>query len=173
MTSFLLYIVESTPWIVAGLLVGFFVGRSTVAATAIIDAAQGEGNGMPDTSAPKKRRRVTSNGVIAFMLILLGTATAVQSYVQGEATERLTQCQTAYANGFADALDARASASSEAQDALDDLLTTVAAITPTPAGRENFRLALDEYLSKRAEAKRAQADNPYPPAPRDVCKEAG
>lgn len=169
MTSSLLYIVQSAPWIVAGLLVGFFVGRSTVAAAVIIDAVQGEGDDMP--SKPKRKFRFTSNGVIAALLIVLGTATAVQSWAQSEATARLTECQTAYANGFADALDARSEATSAAQDALDELLSTVAAIAPTPEGRQTFRLALEDYLSKRAEAKKTQAENPYPPAPRDVCKE--
>lgn len=174
MTSSALYIVQSMPWIAAGLLVGFFVGRSTAAATVIIEAVQGEGDGMRESSAPVKRKlRVTTNGVIAFVLVLLGTATAVQSYVQSEATAKLTECQTAYANGFADALDARSTASSEAQDALDELLSTVAAITPTPGGRQQFADALAEYLEKRAEAKKTQAEHPYPPAPRDVCKEAG
>lgn len=171
MTSSLIYIVQSAPWIVAGLLVGFFVGRSTVAAAVIIEAVQGEGDDMRDASTPKKRFRFTSNGVVAALLIVLGTATAVQSYVQSEATARLTQCQTAYANGFADALDARSKAAGDAQDALDDFLFTVAEIAPTPEGREQFQRAFRDYLSKRAEAKKTQAENPYPPAPRDVCKE--
>lgn len=173
MTSSVLYIVQSTPWIAAGLLVGFFVGRSTVAAGVIIEAVQGEGDGMRESSTPKRKWRLTTNGVIAFVLVLLGTGTAVQSYVQSEATAKLTECQTAYANGFADALDARSKASGEAQDALDELLSTVAAITPTPEGRDQFSAALADYLTKRAEAKKTQKEHPYPPAPRDVCKEAG
>lgn len=168
MTASLAYIVQSTPWIVAGLLVGFFVGRSTVAATVIIDAVQGEGDDMRD-AAPTKRFRFTSNGVIAALLIVLGTATAVQSYVQSEATARLTECQTAYANGFADALDARSAASVQAQAAQDDLWTKVAALTPTPQSRDVFRAALAEYLTKRAAAKKAQAEHPFPDPPRDVC----
>lgn len=128
---------------------------------------------MADSATPKRRAWVTSNGVIAAVLIVLGTATAVQSYAQSEATARLTDCQTAYANGFADALDARSTATAEAQDALDELLGKVATLTPTPQGRAEFRDALDDYLDKRAEAKKAQKEHPYPPAPRDVCKEDG
>lgn len=172
MTALLLYIVQTAPWVAAGLLVGFFVGRSTVAAAVIIDAAQGEGDEMP--SSPRKHRfRVTLNGFIAAALVGLGIATAVQAAVQGAATSRLTDCQTAYANGFADALDARSKATAEAQDALDGLLGTVALLTPTPEGRQQFWDALNDYLDKRAEAKKTQAENPYPPAPRDVCKEDG
>lgn len=174
-SSSLLYIVQSTPWIVAGLLVGFFVGRSTVAAEAITEATQTEGDVMRDPSTPEKKRkwRVTTNGVIAFLLVLLGTATAVQAYVHSTATARLTECQTAYANGFADALEARSKATAEAQDAQDELWSAVASLTPTPEGRAAFWAALNEYLDKRAAAKKAQAEHPFPDPPRDVCKEAG
>lgn len=168
MTS-LSYLVQSTPWIVAGLLVGFFVGRSTVAAEVIADGAQKDG-GNEMSGTPKLRQRFTSNGVIATLLVALGIATAVQSYVQSEATSELAACQQAYSNGFADAIDARSEATQEAQQALDELLSTVASITPTPDGRDQFRDALTEYLDKRAAAKQAQKENPYPPAPRDVCK---
>ncbi len=171
-----LYIIQSLPWIVAGLLVGFFVGRATVAAEVVAEALQDEGDAMSDPSAPQTKRRpwkrVTSNGVIGFLLVALGAATAVQSYAQSEATARLTECQTAYANGFADALDARSTATAEAQDALDELLTTVASLTPTPESRQRFADALGEYLSKRAAAKQAQKDNPYPEPPRDVCRDS-
>lgn len=181
MTSFF-YVIQSLPWIVAGLLVGFFMGRATVAADAIAVAVQVEGDGMArestDSTSGKRRLRFTSNGVVAVLLVVLGVATAVQSYVQAEtnerqatATERLQACQTAYSNGFADAIDARSTATQEAQDALDELLSTVASLTPTPDSRERFRDALEDYLDKRADAKRAQKEHPYPPAPRDVCRD--
>lgn len=163
------YIVESTPWIAAGLLVGFFVGRSTVAAEVIAESAQVEGEGVSGKTS-KRRFRFTSNGVIAVLLVVLGIATAVQSYVQSEATARLTDCQIAYANGFADALDARSTATADAQNAQDELWATIAALSPSPQAREQFRDALKVYLGKRAAAKKAQKENPYPPAPRDVCK---
>lgn len=177
MTS-LTYAVESVPWIVAGLIVGFFLGRSTAALSAIADAVQGdsEGNTMAEPEpkvARVKRPRFTGIHVIGVALIVLGVFSAVQSYMQGEATARLTECQTVYANGFADALEARSKATSEAQDAQDELWTTVASLTPAPESREVFRAALDEYLKKRAAAKKAQAEHPFPEPPRDVCKEDG
>ncbi len=166
------YITQSVPWALGGLLVGFLMARSTVAVEAIADAVHDEGDPMPAAS-PTRRPRFNGITVLGAVIVVLGVFTAVQSYVQASATDRLTECQTAYANGFADALDARSDATSAAQDALDDLLTTVASITPTPEGREEFRVALADYLAKRADAKKTQAENPYPPAPRDVCKESG
>lgn len=175
MTS-LSYFAESVPWILAGLVVGFFMGRSTRAVEAIADAVQEEGDAMPG----RRRIRFTGNGVIIGVLVALGIATATQAYVQGDATSRvaeenrrLGECQKAYISGFADALDARSTASAEAQDALDDFLFTVAKIAPSPEGQAKFQDAFNEYVKKRAEAKKAQAENPYPPAPRDVCKEDG
>lgn len=172
MTS-LLYVVQSVPWIAAGLLVGFFVGRSTVAAEAITDAVQQEGDDVRESSGPKKKFRFTSNGVIAALLVVLGIATAVQAVVQNQADARQDACQTAYANGFADALDARSQSSREAQDALDAWMTKVNAIiqAPTPEARGQILQAFKDYLAARQEAKDTQADHPFPPAPRDVCKD--
>jgi hypothetical protein len=166
------YITQSVPWALGGLLIGFLMARSTVAFEAIADAVHDEGEPMT-VDLPARRPRFNGITVLGAVIVVLGVFTAVQSYVQSAATDRLTECQTAYANGFADALDARSDATSAAQDALDDLLTTVASITPTPEGREEFRVALSSYLSKRVDAKKTQKENPYPPAPRDVCREAG
>lgn len=169
MTS-LTYLAESVPWILAGLVTGFFLGRSTVAVEVIADAVQDGEAEMSDKPASRKRRpKFTTNGVTMGVLIVLGIATAVQTYVQGEATARLTECQTAYANGFADALEARSEASADAQEAQDELWRKVAALTPTPQARGQFKAALDEYLDKRGQAKEAQAENPFPAPPRDVC----
>lgn len=167
------YLIQSVPWIAVGLLVGFILARSTVAVEQIADAVQIEVesmSGIDDGVVKDRRSRFTATHVLGVVVVLLGVFTAVQSYVQGEATATLTECQLAYADGFADALDARSAATSEAQDALDELLTTVAQLTPTPESRQVFRDALNEYLDKRAEAKKTQAENPYPEPPRDVCK---
>lgn len=173
------YLTQSVPWILAGLLVGFFVGRSTAAVDAIAVAVQDEGEPMPeDTPAQEARRRrprVTVNGVLGAVIVCLGIFTAVQSYVQSAATARLTECQTAYANGFADALDARSQSARQAQDALDAWMTKVNAIiqAPTPEARDQILQAFQDYLTARQDAKDTQHANPFPPAPRDVCKEAG
>jgi len=164
-----LYIAQSVPWIAAGLLVGFFMGRSTVAVEQIADAVQDEVDTMPEERKP----RFGSIHALGAVVVLLGVFTAVQSYVQGEATAKLADCQQAYTSGFADAIDARSSAAAQAQDALDELLTKVASLTPTPEARGNFETALNDYLRKRAAAKKAQQEHPYPPAPRDVCKDGG
>lgn len=178
MTS-LTYIVESTSWIAIGLLVGFFLGRSTVAAGAIADAVYPKGDSMPEDTGPdvkrRRRPRLTATVVLGVVIAALGVFTAVQSYVQSEATERLTACQQAYTDGFADAIDARSQASADAQEALDEWMTKVNEVikTPSPEAAKQIREAFQEYLDARAEAKETQQDHPYPPAPRDVCREEG
>jgi len=64
-------------------------------------------------------------------------------------------------------------ATAAAQNALDELMSTVGQLTTgaaSPEVREKFRTALQNYLAKRAEAKKRQQNNPYPPSPRDLCQ---
>lgn len=165
------YILQSLPWAIAGALVGFFMGRSTVAVQVIAEAVQ-EGADMPaEEIRTPWYRKITAMHVIGTVVVLLGIFTAVQGYVLNDATHRLGQCQVAYSNGFADALDARSQASQDAQNALDDFLVKVSSATPTIEGRDLVRQALDDYLAKRAEAKKTQAAHPFPDPPRDACKE--
>ena len=172
------YIVQSVPWSLAGLLIGVFVGRLTVAADALAGAVQ-EGDTMPEPTT-RRRLRITSNTVVVAVLVTLGLLTGVQAFVQGQADDRqdetdtrLTACLQDSINRIADALDARSTASGEAQQALDDLLDAVSSATPNPEGATQVRQAFRDYNAKRADAKKAQAANPYPAAPRDVCKETG
>lgn len=169
MTS-LSYIALSLPWSIAGVLVGWFMARSTAAVEAIADAVTKEDT-VPE--AKPRRPRFTSTNLIGVLVVLLGIATAVQSYAQSDATERLAVCQRAYSDGFADALDARTQANTEAQLALDNLMSTVGDVLTSadPAARDRLTAAVSEYLSKRVEAKKTQAANPYPPAPRDACEQ--
>lgn len=163
------YILQSIPWTFAGVLIGWFMCRATLAVEVIADVVQ-EGGDMPKEPARiPLRRRVTSMHVIGTLVVVLGISTAVQGYVQSEATQRLTLCTQAYSNGFADALEERSKATADAQNALDDFLTAVSSVTPTLEGRELVRQALAGYLSKRATAKQKQQEHPYPAPPRDVC----
>lgn len=168
------YILQSVPWSLAGLLIGVFIGRLTVAVDAVANAVQEGEPAMPEqpTQRRRVRLRITSNTVLVGVLVALGLLTGVQAYVQGQATDRLAECQATYSNGIADALDARSTASAETQQALDELLGTVSSAAPTSEGGQQVRQALADYMAKRAKAKTAQKDNPYPPAPRDACKEA-
>lgn len=188
MTASLIYIVQSIPWALGGLFLGVFLGRATVAAGTIADAiSEAErGGSMSEPDTPPRRRwrrwrqRVSANTVIVALFVALALGTAVQAYVQGEVadrqtaeTQRLTACVKDYANDVADALDVRSTATGQAQQALDDFLAAVSTATPDEQGRDLVRQALADYLTKRKAAKEAQAAHPFPPAPREVCHNAG
>ncbi len=126
----------------------------------------------PEVTAVSTRRARLWRTGLDVLVIMLFVASAVQAYVTYGQIQDVVACQRAYQNGFADALDARATASTEAQNALDELMTTVGQLTAdaaSPETRAQFRDALANYLSKRSEAKKKQQENPYPPPPRDAC----
>lgn len=153
-------------------VVGFLLGRMTRDTQRIADVIT---EGEP-VDSKERRRRPSYQAAMGIVVIVLGVATAAQGIYQDSATRRIADCTRAYSDGFAAALDARSEASTAAQNALDELMATVGSLTTGPeAGtseaRERFRSSLSEYLAKRAEAKKQQQENPYPPAPRDVCSE--
>lgn len=119
--------------------------------------------------ARRSEWRVSTN-LIGVLLILLGVGTAAQGYVLDSRTQRVAVCVSAYADGFADAIEARSQPLREAQDALDELMITVGAVISRTEGRDELVRAVRDYLRKRAEARESQERNPYPPAPREACE---
>ena len=154
----------------ACLAVGFILGRLSRNVETIATVVAEEGATV--TAAAPRRKRWTFEKTAATALIVMGLFTAAQSLYQDSATRRVAECTRAYSNGFADALDARSEANAAAQQALDELMTQVGQLStgiPTEENRGQFRTALQDYLAKRAEAKKKQQENKFPPAPRDVC----
>jgi len=151
------------------LIAGFVIGRLTrtveqLAANKIVvvDASKGA---AVERRRPRIRLRVQH--YVAFFLVALGIFTAVQSW-------RQSACMQDYANFFADALDARSTSSSSAQEANDQLWETIGRLMTGsqtgPDARQKFEAALQDFLTKRSAAKEQQRLNPYPPPPRDLCK---
>lgn len=178
-----IYLLHALGWSAAGAVVGVLLDRGVLALQQIARATtQEEPVAAPEQPARHTVRRRFGGSVVPAVLVVLAIITTVQSVVtaqtnnaQDEETRRVVACQLAYANGFADALEARSTATTEAQNALDDLMNTVGQLTTTSPReaaetRERFRAALATYLGKRAEAKKQQQQNPYPPPPRDLCK---
>lgn len=172
------YTVSSLIWAGGGLVVGFAFGRLTRTvdrmASNVETITEAVTEGSPTVTTPARRRRPTSEQMVGAIVVLLGLFTAAQSLYQDSATRRVAECTRAYSNGFADALDARSTASAEAQEALDGLMATVGEVMTTAAGTPQARLrvqeAVSDYLAKRAESKKKQQENPFPPAPRDLCR---
>lgn len=171
-----LYTIHALVWSLCGALVGVLIDRAVIDLRRSARATEG-----PHV---KQTRQRFGGAVVPAVLIVLAIVTAFSTVAntntnaaQDAEVLRVQQCQLAYANGFADAIEVRGEASAAWQNALDEWMTTLDELmTKTPPGtdpaaaRERFRLATAEYLSKRAESKQQQQENPFPPAPRDLCK---
>jgi hypothetical protein len=168
------YIVNGIIWSAAGFIVGWLAGRISRDITRIarFTNAAAEEDTVPLSSTMAARLSRSYRLAVPILVVVLGIATAVQGAYQAAGLQRVSDCQTAYSSGFADALDARSSASADAQTALDALMTKVGgALEHSNVGsRAEVQQAVDDYLAARAKAKRTQEQNPYPPAPRDLCK---
>lgn len=167
------YIMESAAWALLGFLGGFVLGRAARDFHRVADAASGTGDAMPDPERAARRRwRPTYEWTIGIVVLLLTILTVVQGIAQSTETRRLVVCLQDYSNAFADALDARTSASNAAQSALDKLMTAVGHTFTEPPSTQRaaeVQRAITTYLTTRAALVREQQQHPYPPAPRDVC----
>lgn len=172
------YLLQTLGWCAVGFVAGFLAGRAARDMHRIADAVT-EGGAVPASRRRRMWDRLKPSGqfLVALVVVVLGVLTVVQGLIQSAATRRVSQCHAAYANAFADALDARSRASQEAQDALDGLMITIGRLSATPVAdeadrarrSEESRKAISDYVTKRAQAKDQQARNPYPPPPRDAC----
>jgi hypothetical protein len=179
------YIVQTIPWSVAGFLLGSwsqsrFNPRSRPMTSPLSEGAvvTAPRTGVDGSDAGPWYKN--SRTWIGLAVALIGLVTGIQWFLGGaetrrvaDETHRLAQCQSAYANGFADALDARtkeSTAVADGQDGMWLLFQEALNTAPSPDIRERFRVQLDTYFSARAKTKAAQVENPFPPAPRDLCK---
>lgn len=164
------YLAQSLGWAVVGFLGGFLAGRAARDVHRIASAVDTAVTGDHTMTKHGPRARINSQTVIAIVVVLLGVLTVIQGLAQSAATDRLTQCQTNYSNGFADALNARSQSSTDAQEALDDLMSTVGgALQGSAVDRAAVQRAIADYLAKRDAVKRQQQAHPYPPPPRATC----
>lgn len=171
-------VLYALAWFVLGVIVGAQWTRMRGEVRRIANAQAGEEHVAPqqetEQTPPKRARtRRWARRVLDAFVVLLFISSAVQAYLTNEQIQAVVDCQNGYQAGFADALDARSKTSQEAQQSLDDLMTTIGSLATgvaTPENRQRFVDALASYLQKRAEAKKQQQEHPYPPSPRDVCK---
>lgn len=171
--SSLTYLVESLPWALAGFLAGCLVTLK------VQTPATGAHQEAPVTTPPKPPRRriialrqLTAIHFIGLIVVVLTIMSAVQSWLNQAANDRLTACLVTYANATADAIEVRSKASSQAQVAQVQMLQTIVQQPQTDEGRAAARKVFEDYLAKAAASIAAQQANPYPPAPHDVCPDS-
>lgn len=161
----------------ACLFLGYLFGRLTRATVRIEENMDAD----PDATTPDPpARRLTPLRALGLVVVAIGVATIALGVMvtvkQAEAEardDRLTACITGYSNALADAFRERASATSDASEAVDTVMAAIGmAFVDAPAvGRDRVLAAIQAYNEARAEAKKTQAENPLPDAPRDACAE--
>lgn len=169
------YVLTALGWFVLGVVAGaqWTRMRRDVRRIAKAQAQEEEPVAAPFAvdQDPARRSRRWRRALDIFV-VLLFIASAVQAYFTYGQIKDVQDCQRIYQTGFADALDARSAASTEAQNANDELWATIGQLTAGTGNAETrtkFQAALANYFDKRAEAKKKQQENPYPPSPRDLC----
>lgn len=168
MTPLWSYVLADSVWTLLGFVLGTLFGWIVRDVRRIADAVTEE-----DTVPARTLwKRPSGQALLGAIVFALGIATVVQGLYQNASIRRVSDCQTAYTTGFADALDARSSAAASAQDSLDTLMTKVGDVFQhsTADSRATVQQAVDDYLAARSKAKATASKNPYPPAPRDLCK---
>jgi hypothetical protein len=173
-----LYVSLSIPWGIAGWLAGYTAGYKAVLWSRTMPTTIERPTETPSKNSedgrPWYRRTQTWTGAA---VAAIGLVTGLQWFLGGaetrrvaEETHRLAVCQSAYASGFADAIEARADETRTKDDAIDGAFIAFEAAFKGTIGRPEVEAAISKYNTARAAQKKAQAENPYPMAPRDLCK---
>lgn len=161
MNSGWVYLLESVPWALGGFLVGYLTGAHVRRTHARQDNTE---------DSVSRRKWLSSQQILGLVVVLLAVATVVQGVLTTRATEQLAECQQRYSSEFAETINARAQSTSEAQDALDRLMTLVGEAVREPGTDTGaVQRAIDDYLASRREAEANRQRNPYPPPPNSIC----
>lgn len=171
-----LYLAQTVGVGSVSFLLGYVAGRAARDVHRIAQSVTTGGEPMHT----RRPRRISANArqlTIAIVVVVLGIVTVVQGLIQSANVRRIIDCNAAYANALADAIDARSAGSQQAQDALDELMRTIGALAATQPvdeadvqrRRDASRKAVSDYVTKREEVKALQRNNPYPAPPRESC----
>lgn len=174
-----LYAVQTFAWCAGGFTAGFIVGRAARDVHRLADAVTPEVHSVPSSSRRRWWHAVPEPHpvLVAVIVVVLGVLTVAQGLIASAALDDISRCQARYADALADAIGSRSRAGAEAQQALDDLVSSVAAFadsTPVDAAdlaarRAKVSTVLTQYVSKRNEVKELQRQHPYPEPPRTAC----
>lgn len=177
----LIYVLYAVAWFGLGVIVGAQWTRMRRDVRRLANDQAGEKAVAPHEELPEvqpqpARVRRWSRRVLDTFVVLLFIGSAVQAYVTYDQIQGVVECQKGYQAGWADAFDARQTASAAERAALitwmktlDELITRTPSGADPNVGRQRFAAATSEYLQRQAELTRKQQENPYPPSPRDVC----
>lgn len=146
------YIVSSILWAIAGLIVGYVLGRG-----GCLNADLPKEPGVPPTQRSK------TDMLIGFAVVGLALASVIVMTVSLSRQQRIVDCQTEFNTHFVAALGERSDAAAEERAAQRALLTAVLDSRGHPQAQE---AAIQNYLRNLADADRSRSDNPLPERPR-------
>ncbi|HCB80540.1 MAG TPA: hypothetical protein DEQ00_04105 [Mycobacterium tuberculosis] len=170
MTSETLWLVVWTiGWTLIGALGGYVLGR--LAADVHQLANPNEGGRVNQPTAKEPRWRPAPQLIVGLLVVILGVGTAIQGIVVNNRVQQLQQCQARYSNRFADAIDARTTATNGSQRALDELVAAIGKRLDRGGKADQAAIAgaLQRYLTQRDQSKQERAAHPYPEPPREAC----
>lgn len=154
--------------------IGYLIGRIARDTAETKDAVTHDveqTDGLSEDKSVGPRWRMNVVVVIGMAVAAIGVVTALIGFSVTRNQDQLAGCVVGYSNATADALEARSSAATEANQQVENVFRAfLAAFSDTPAvGRERVQHAFEEYLKAREATAKAQKDNPLPEAPRDAC----
>lgn len=162
--SVLSYVISSIVWAVAGLVVGFYLGRAGRLAQTNPEVPV-----EPDPLPPTRRRRLTFEQILGAAVVLLAVVSVVVMAVtltrqQDAINEQrgAVACQAEFNARFASALRERTEAAASERRAMRNLLDVI--LNPA-ASREERAGALTAYRDGLAAADSQRAASPLPLQP--------
>jgi uncharacterized membrane protein len=147
------YTISQALWGLAGLVVGFVLGRFSRTAAVTADPDIPKGIAMP-------ARATRADNLIGIIVAGLAVISVVVAAFTITRQQNAVECQTTFNLAFTDALTQRTEAATEERAAQRTLLTTQAT---TP---EERRAGLDRYLQALDRADNRREENPLPLRPR-------
>jgi hypothetical protein len=166
------YVLTSILWALAGLIVGYFLGRAgKIANASVVEAIvddDTEAQGAPPARRGLWRICFTTDRVLGFSVILLSIVSVVVMALSLQNQQRLlagqdaaVRCQTQFNAQFISALRERNEAAAQERSAQRELLTT-----PNPTRDPAISLAArDKYLAALAQVDARRDAHPLPDRP--------
>lgn len=139
------YIWSSALWALAGLLVGYFIGRA--------------GREVVITETSTARRTSVGDNVIGVVVILLAIVTVMGLAFQASEAKRAMQCQTEFNIQFMRSIQERQESAATERQAQRELLTAIVAPGRSGGG------AIQRYIDSLNAADAQRTANPYPIQP--------
>ena len=104
----------------------------------------------------------TFSRIIGIILILFAIFSSIQAKAISDEQRRLQECQMSFVSAIQKSLEARSVATTETQDAVDDLFLKIEDELGDDVSVADISDAFEEYRNIRREAQKTRVNAPYP-----------